>query len=217
MGLNLDIENFEPSSDTKFQDLIDWLNESFQKISTSPIMLECRDEEGNLIWDEDNPIYEGDVVTENFLKSGSSIVNFDETKTVLLDINNEQLDIDNFSNIKINCYIEINNYKISTNSRNDHLSYTVDFFDTKNETVIQTRKYEISNSNIENYSVVVPFIISFQVLDKIKSGVIIPKVRCIFRYYGHINSGSASFDVNTSASVFKPSTYSYKNIAIVNN
>lgn len=227
MGLNLDIKNFEPGSDTKFKDLIDWLNESFQKISTSPIMLECRDEEGNLIWDEGNPVYESDVITESF--GSTSNINYDRVNIEAAD----SWDVCDISNIiKENHRTALKLYSLC------EICDFVQDVSTEIECVYRTTLYNSltgevldeydngfkfspeSNSSYPNPTrptIKTSYIVPYRILEKTRSGEITLAIKMSFAF-GDTYSGyrSVTFNANFSVSVISPQMYSFENIKVTN-
>lgn len=212
MGLNLDIENFEPSSDTKFQDLIDWLNESFQKINSSPIMLEYRDEEGNLIWDEDNPVYESDVITKNFeFASGASVVikeeevSFDEIGAKVINSKESQ--------IKINVGYICTDYQ---NGNNEYLSWlgecSVELYDKLTGTILLNKKQTYENGVIGDYGIStkrhLSFVIDYNMLTDNALNKIDLAVRVTHSWSETTsNSYKTTFNILTDLTIIKPQIY----------
>lgn len=212
MGLNLDIENFEPSSDKKFQDLIDWLNESFQKISTSPIMLECRDEEGNLIWDEDNPVYESDVITKNFeFASGGSVVikeeeiSFDEIGAKVFDSKESQ--------IKVKVGYICTDYQ---NGNNENLNWSgecnVELYDKLTGTILLNKNKTYNYLNHNDYGILTKRYLSFVINYNMLTDNALDKIDLAVRVTHSwsettTNSYKTTFNILTDLTIIKPQTY----------
>lgn len=227
MGLNLDIENFEPSSDTKFQDLIDWLNESFRKINSSPIMLECRDEEGNLIWDEDNPIYESDVVTESFGSTSSKDYDYANIETAdswdVCDISNV-IKENHRTALKLYYLCEICDFVQNVSSNIECIHQTT-LYDSLTDEVLDKRhnKFHFSPNSDSSYpnptspTIKTSYIVPYRILEKTRSGEIVPVIKMSFAF-GDTYSGyrSVTFNANFSVSVISPQMYSFENIKVTN-
>lgn len=200
MGLNLDIENFEPSSDTKFQDLIDWLNESFQKISTSPIIAECRDQKGNLVWDKDNPVYikESDKITG--VTSGSSgEITFDNILESLVEENNTYL--------KVLVRVIGDNYP-SDNNSSYKFTYNVEMYDSKTDHILGRETYE-KDVRYQGSDDIYTFYISNDELSKNNSGEIDIGIRIKYNctYTSSAYNNGATFDLSSTVLIEHPKLY----------